>query len=385
MAGYIIAISKSDIDSLNYCIENCIYSTILKEPKKYSYGQGWHSSLEGTFADYSTMKNGDNIYFFSDRKIYGIGSLLDINGDCKFNNYPGADTPNFPNYKNIKDKMILNSRSNINNRWLCTFEPAPNFFKNGVDMDDVLLSSPSSFRMLRAFSGLSFIKVDDKENKALKDIILKRNEDFIDSNDNEYVYSHKSELNAKIRKSLPNRSYNLNITNFLQSNVSGSSLRHEMVLEAGLLWNLTKKVKNSIDVFGEWDYLSHQVIASPFKPLEYTDQLDVFGYRYIPNYETISKYLVVELKIKDATSESIDQTMKYVDWINQEYTFGDYSMIDAFIVAHKFSQHVIDYRNDTCVRNYAIGRRPTLNKKWSNITLVKYNIDTNNNLIFQKI
>ena len=40
-------------------------------------------------------------------------------------------------------------------------------------MDDVLSYKPNSFRMLRAFWKLSFVKIDDEENKALKDIILK--------------------------------------------------------------------------------------------------------------------------------------------------------------------------------------------------------------------
>ena len=39
--------------------------------------------------------------------------------------------------------------------------------------------------------------------------------------------------------------------------------------------------------------------------------------------------------------EVIDQVMKYVDWINQEYAYGDYSMIEAYVVAADFSESVV--------------------------------------------
>ncbi|WP_400246667.1 hypothetical protein AB3U99_07445 [Niallia sp. JL1B1071] len=48
-------------------------------------------------------------------------------------------------------------------------------------MDDVLASNPDKFRILRAFWKVSFIKIDDEENKALRDIILKRNEEHLNT------------------------------------------------------------------------------------------------------------------------------------------------------------------------------------------------------------
>src|SRR5690606_35210869 len=92
---------------------------------------------------------------------------------------PDADIPLIYAHRGIKSKMILNEEVQINNRFLCTFKPAPYFFNNGIDMDDVLASSPRSFRMLRAFWKLSFLKIDEEENKALKDVILKNNEDCL--------------------------------------------------------------------------------------------------------------------------------------------------------------------------------------------------------------
>lgn len=44
-------------------------------------------------------------------------------------------------------------------------------FAEGVDMDEVLSYRPSAFRMLRAFQNVTFIKIDDEENRALKECI----------------------------------------------------------------------------------------------------------------------------------------------------------------------------------------------------------------------
>lgn len=41
-------------------------------------------------------------------------------------------------------------------------------------MDDALNSNPSAFRMLRAMWKVSFIKIDDEENRALFDILYKK-------------------------------------------------------------------------------------------------------------------------------------------------------------------------------------------------------------------
>lgn len=163
----------------------------------------WKAHHEGTFADYFSMKSGDNIYFFHDRKIYGIGELTNINFDCKFSNYPNALTPHIPNYEDIKDNILLDiGVDSINNRCLCTFKPSPNFFQNGIDIDDVLSSNPSGFKILRSFWKLSFIKIDDNENKALKDIILKRNEEFIGSKDKNNTLIFNDILHNKINNML---------------------------------------------------------------------------------------------------------------------------------------------------------------------------------------
>lgn len=178
------------IESLEMCIENGTYSTNLSEPN----GK-WMIHHEG-------MKEGDNIYFFIKRKIYGIGRIKKIQFDCKFLNYIGGDIPEKISEKEYEKRTPLLTNGTSNNRCFCVFEPSPYFFKNGIDMDDALNSNPAAFKMLRAMWKVSFIKIDDNENQALIDIILKRNEINLLNGNNVFKYDN-SEKN-KIKKTLLN-------------------------------------------------------------------------------------------------------------------------------------------------------------------------------------
>ena len=162
MAGFLFSLDSEEslIDSIN----KGIYSTRLSAPNNV-----WRIHHEGTFADYCSMREGDNVYFFIDRKIYGIGTLTNINGDCKFLNYPNANLPTVQNYDEIQDQLLLDiGIHSMNMRFICTFIPYPVFFRNGIDMDEILSSSPNSFKILRAFWKLSFIKFSDEDKSRIK-------------------------------------------------------------------------------------------------------------------------------------------------------------------------------------------------------------------------
>ena len=154
-----------------------------------------------------------------------------------------------------------------------------------------------------------------------------------------------------------------------------SKIKHEMAIEAALCELLSKK---SDTLFGHWDYISHQVIASPFKAIDYMDKMDIFGYRYIKGYDTISKYMVIEIKKDAAQRDVIDQIMKYVD------THGDYSMIEAYVVAEDFSKEIIEYKNERCVRYFTKGFRPSIPCIWRNIKLIQYEYK-NQELVYKEI
>lgn len=371
MAGYIFLLN--DIDSLNFCIRNGVYSTIMSQPN----GK-WRAHHEATFADYVTMKEGDNIYFFIKRKIYGIGELVNVAGqDCKFSNYPGACLPVPYKYGDIKDSLFLDSGpESANFRWICFFKPSPHFFIHGVDMDEVLSSNPSAFRMIRALQKVSFIKFDDEENQAFKDVLLKNNQEVLGSSletraAQVFIDNHEK-IHAAVQGKLSS-DYKFKIEFFLESCSRDNFIEHEMAIEAGLLYQIAYKDADTINIFGEWDYLSHQVIASPFKPIHYMDKMDVFGYSYITGHApTKSAYFLVEIKKDAAIEDDIEQALKYVDWIKDEYCFNDYSMINAFVVAYSFDQEVINYKNQNAIRQYAIGRRPAKTLMWNNLKLVKY-------------
>lgn len=366
----------NDWESLEQCILTGTYSTIMNVPKN----DNWNTSQEGTFADYCSMKEGDSIYFFHKRKVYGIGKLKDIVFDCKFLNYQGADVPKAYSKEEYEQRKPLLLYGDENNRCFCSFVPNPFFFKCGVDMDDVLMSNPDKLKIFRTMWKVSFIKVDEEESSALQDIILKRNEEFLYNKLENFTYNVK--FHRYIEKRL-SRVYRLSAYQLLLSARTKNSekIRHEMAIEAALCDLLGKE---NDTLFGKWDYISHQVAASPFKPIDYMDKMDVFGYRYIQGYITISKYLVIEIKRDEATEDVVDQIMKYVDWINQEYAHGDYSMIDAYVVAADFSKDVVEKKEKQCVRNYTKGYRPTQACTWKCVKFIKYSYD-GSKLIFREI
>lgn len=157
----------------------------------------------------------------------------------------------------------------------------------------------------------------------------------------------------------------------------GDSLDHEMAIELDLVAQLSRKKAKASLVFGGWVYLTHQVVASPFKPIDYMDKMDVFGYRYVKGHRPIiSKYLVIELKKVKAKSDDLIQLMKYVDWIRNEYCGGDYSMIEAYLVAKEFGAEVTSRCDSMSLRSYVVGMKPPVQKEWSSLKLVKYVYDT---------
>lgn len=372
MAGYVFNLGS--YDSLKMYTDNGVYSTIMSAPKN----NNWRVHHEGTFADYATMQPGDMVYFFIDRKIYGIGKLVLVGKDCKYLNFPKANIPEKFSYEKIrKDLLWDEGEESVNQRWICLFEPSPYFFKNGLDMDDVLASSPSSFKMLRAFWKVSFVKIDDEENQALMDVLLRANLKEQTEFDNEKIFDTSFKKNHERIFQKVGNLYKFNSSQILDSCCNGTQLAHEMALEAGILFQLSERDPDSIKVFGAWDYLSHQVISSPFKPIDYMDKMDVFGYSFIKGYpRTISDFLVMELKKDLVVEQDVEQLMKYVDWIKEEYSSGDFSMIKAFIVGHDFEEGLVKKIKKISERRFVVGRRPAKSKLWSNVKPVKYSYNS---------
>ena len=382
MAGYVFTVSKEGWS--DFCENDLKYGHFtpltpeLSSDDTVAKKRTIIKTLSAIFGDMVTMSPGDNVYFLSNRKVYGIGRLVSIGKDCKYDNYLGASSLS-PNPVIDPDSMLTPGTSRA--RWVLLFEHAPCFFKNGADMDDILRYRPGAFKMLRAFQGVSFIKIDDEENRALKEYISLINEDGYD--DKKKIFAFSKELHEQLRdKDLSE--YVMDINKALSDRDNKEYVVSEMFIEAALLQTLSKR---SDTVFGHWDYLTQQLIASPFKPLDYIDKIDVYGYRFSTKYKEeprlITKYLVIELKKGNINKAAVEQTMQYVDWVCREYAAGDYSKIKAYAVGTGAVKKINEIIEENCQRGFIARSHPAESVLWNDLTVIDYAI-TEEGVAFNK-
>jgi hypothetical protein len=370
-AGFVMTMNSQE--SIERSMHDGVYATVLRQPDGY-----WGAPGYGTFADYASMKPGDNVYFFHDRQLYGVGELTLVGGACAHLNFPEASQPRTFEYQDVRTSLLYDlGEESTHLRWLCTFRPSPMFFRRGVDMDEALSAHPGAFRMLRVLWKLSFIKLDYEENAALRDVLLRANRGvFHDPGDAEAMYESAWESVHSGLSARRTDAYNVDVAPLLASAANGDAIRSEKAIEAAVLQYLSQGDSHAEDVFGTWDYVSHQVAASPFKPPDWMDKVDVFGAAFVRGYApSISSLLVAELKKDGAGAAFVEQVMKYVDWVKDEYAHQDYSHIRAFLLAHDFDESAFRQQRDAAVRTYTVGRRPPVSKEWRDLTLVSYRYD----------
>lgn len=360
MAGFIFTI-KDDEKLLN--LTNCFlygrYSTKFnKEPASTA-------PFCGTLADYCTMNEGDNIYFFHDRKIYGIGVLKKVGIDCKIKNYLDS-CKIIHKYIKLDKDYILNEKEDLDNyHWICFFEPSPHFYKDGLDMDDILSYKPETIKGLRTMWKKSFIKIDDEENDTIKELLYLRN--YNKSSFFTFNKSRQSEIESRITDE-----YKISMKDVLQEYKKEDKITIESALEGGILECLANK--KHPEILGERNYINHQICASPFKPIDYMDRIDIFAYnsKTVCGTRIVTKYLVIELKADEADNDSVTQILKYVDFISKNYAYGDYSLIEAKIIAYDFSKVDIAKAKEISKREYLISSHPVVSRFWDNLELIKY-------------
>ena len=240
-------------------------------------------------------------------------------------------------------------------------------------MDDVLRYRPSAFKMLRAFEGLTFIKIDDEENRALKEYISLANEDHYGDIDDS-VFPFDTCVHGRLA-SIDLTPYVMDINKALADEGNRRYVNSEMFIESALLQSLAFGTQEAL---GKWDHITHQLIASPFKPLTYIDKIDVFGYRFSEHYpdapKLITKYLLVELKKDLINRKALEQTMQYVDWICHEYASGDYSRIEAYVVGSRAARDIDRVKEDVCQRSFIASTHPVKPEKWTALHLIRYDI-----------
>ena len=392
MAGGFL-ISVGDQEDFQSILLGGVYATLLNVK--------WNSTMDSTLGDFLTARAGDNIYFFCNRNIYGIGEIVaPFGGPCAaFEVEAGATSTKYvPSQDSISIVGKGDNRKRVSKRWGFAFRAAPHFFANGVDMDDLLNSNPPAFRSLRTFWKRSFIHFDEEENKAFKSAIIRLNQTALASNEPDLFLSSRDWTEDNPSANSFAAAGPLDISLLLKerrqrTGASGS----EMTVECALLDALARQDGTAIECFGRWDYLSHQVAASPFKPVDYMDRMDVFGYRWVPGYEheVISKYLIVEIKkdIADNRNESqvrdYEQLMKYVDWVCEQYAHGDYSMIEAYLLASDFQPsnseaELASNMHDNVTRAYVVGHNAST-RQWDDVNLVKYRLMEDGVIAFEKV
>lgn len=317
----------------------------------------------GTLADYLGMKAGDDIFFFTERKIYGIGRLVKIaDTDCRFR----------ISANDFEKPPLTEERKPEIHKFTCTFEPDPYFFKEGVDMDEVLTFSPEKIKSLRFFSNMTFIKLDDIESEAIKNVIARKNEKYLDKFAVDAHFKFSDELHIEMAKKIKEDpgSYELSVFDYLKHK-RNRHVSSEYYIE-GAIMDLLRD-ENGSKTLGKWDFIGRQYPASPPKPSEYEETMDLFGYRYVPKFpNAISKYLVIELKVGTINKDHVQQTMKYVDWISREYAKGDYSMIEAYTIGYDKEDGIEESIADITERNYIIEGHPVENRKWQELRILSY-------------
>lgn len=347
---------KGELMAKQYALEHCIKTGTYSAK---CLGKG--SAFIGTLADYLGMKEGDNIFFFKNRKIYGIGELIDIAGkDCRFRIRP----------KNESGAPLTEEKNPEEHHFTCTFKPSPYFFRNGVDMDEVLRFNPEKIKALRFFSNMTFIKLDDIECEAIKNIIARKNEEYISDDKSEMHFEFDESVHCDIANKILNTdAYELSIFDYVQFDSKGN-VKSEYYIE-GAIMDLLRKYNS--EYIGEWDFIARQYPASPPKPSEYKNTMDLFGYRYVKGFSSaISKYLVIELKSGKINKEHVQQTMKYVDWISREYTNGDYSMIKAYTIGSEEECDVQYEIEEIIERKYITDSIPVTNRCWNDLEILSY-------------
>jgi len=378
MAGYIINLASKE--KLGLYVTHGAYGTIIKRPKN-NY---WAYAQERTLADYLTIRPDALVFFFLRREIYGVGRVVSFKVGSQelvaLANYPGASFPHASPPRNPED-YLWRENGEKNLRWVIFFEPHPYFFKTGLDMDEVLASDVKGVvRALRVFEGVSFMQMEDDEAQVILDLLLRHNEKVING-----FLSTKDVFDSKAKQTHDGicehdlTRYNIDLDGLAgkYTNLDGS-IRHEALVHAWLANALAKKQGQAINIFGDWDYVANQYPASPQKPVRYMDRIDIFGYvekAISPDVSpTVVRYKIVEIKKDKVQSrDAINQLIKYVDWIAHTRAGGNYSMVDAYFVAHDYADSVVKYVQDTLPKDFVTPRRPYAPAQWKQLHLIRYN------------
>lgn len=362
MTGWLVVLGSSSKPA-DY-VEAGAYGTFLNE------GARINPAHLKTLADYATMRSGDLVFFFQRRFIYGVGQLVDAQpGEPAVCNWPESDNLRRRPPRS-RDSYLWPKISKA--RWLCTFEPAPMFFAEGVDMDTALgLDRLGVLYHLKILEGRSFFKLEDSECDLLLEAVLRANPNRVP------LAEHRGTVKRRLRRLVrqsPN-DYVLDPKRTVQSTLQAGR-PHELAVQ---VWLDSQLARRRLPLFGSLTYIGNLEPASPTKPRKYMDEMDIFGISTERmriagrSLRAVRSFSIIELKARNQPIEQvIRQTMKYVDWVAHQRVGGDYGYVRAFVVAPSFDSKAIASARKLRERQFVRPVRPYAVENWTSLTLVQF-------------
>lgn len=342
-------------------------------------GRGrWTWQMLETFADYATMDPGDLIFFFKKRRLYGVGRITDearrdATGawwNWKGASDAGSSAPSTAVYTTPAGTPPV----------IVSFEPFPVFFKQGIDMDEVLSHSMARPDWgLRFFWKRSFVQLDEQETQTIVGTFVRRFQADLDQ--------------ARGQAGKPDLRWPMRFTDVVRANpkhhiLADGTVRPEAVLHGLLIDALkgqpslltgseTPTVRNKA--------ILHEVPASPPKPPEYADRIDLvrirtFGEKAanLPHHWDVIEAKAGPVAARKNPADVLGQLLKYCDYIAREKCAGDYGAVAGHFVARNFDDRFLD----KVVQAAASGRmnrayvldphEKDALRGWSDITLWSY-------------
>jgi hypothetical protein len=359
----------------------------------------WSGPMLATMADYATIRAGDLIFFFANRLIYGIGRALDpyantalASGRGAFQNYPDSTrpspatpTPNLAVLGPGEDAEWMRVRVVV------PFTAAPLFFSEGIDMDEVLSSAGAEVAWgLRFWEGFSFRALGEAETDLLVQVFLRR---F--ANVPTAPAGVAGQTVAQIAGRFdPTLHLPLSIGDMVFADsalyLNGDVFRNEEALH-GLLVEALDPLPGRAGSLASGDRLDvfHEVPASPPKPPQWADAIDVMGTSRYPGMPSRAvHYVLIEAKKDSVTGSAnyhdqrMSQLMKYVDFLARNYCGGNYAAITAYLVAHEYSTGImtrhsqVRAKTNLLKRSYVLNPRETPpSREWDGLALLAYDWD----------
>jgi hypothetical protein len=357
----------------------------------------WSHPMLATFSDYVTVKPGDLVFFFASRLIYGIGRVTDPLGSDRgaLLNYPGASEPSPVEPR--PDTALVGPAESPEWRRLrvvIPFEPDPQYFDVGIDMDEVLASPGADAAWgLRFWEGYSFQQLGEAEVRLLLSVFERRFGNAPGGPSAHVVtqgpMTWRSRLDPTIHKPfLVSEMVAAHPETYLRD----GEFRNEEVVHALITEALDPPTGRPRGVLADECRLDvyHELAASPPKPPVWADRMDVVGTRHYPgpgsSSSTAAHYDVVEAK-KDRLGggarghdRTVSQLMKYVDFVSRNYCGGNYSAVSAYFIAAGYDDEFVRRHEDAqrvadpvLARSYVLNPRespPT--RRWSRVQLLTY-------------